>query len=718
MANLPEVAAWESGILQLEEADRAQAGSGGVLNIPPTQLANRTQWLREQIESASDYREYTFYVTESDPDGTIEGLINTPAGKMFRVAQSSTDTLAFIYYLNNSGVAIAITSLLGRGAIANNIRFFASHLLAQTDLSAGNILDGYKCWVANDSDSTLYEEYINNSGILEPTGREMPSQAAVNLLANSIANLLMGLQLNSIAINDVGSWLSTELGAIQDEISKSGSETSRTLMNLFLGLQGVESAVAEVYSYAESKPDSSALTDFEFFRLYWLQVFGTQLAALEGLSTDTIATKDDLAELASQITGVALEPVTDGIYVVGEPRGIIRIDLTSAGSIPSSKDEGSVAGYISVKIDGQSFGANCEFSVQGASSALYAKKNLSFDLFSDDALEEEVKLAIGNVLPHETWVYKANWIDTTHIRNTMSYNLWEQVVQSRTTWPKREVESVFVGKFGVNGTLNGANGHPVGYPCVVFFNWEFYGIGDFMTGKKRTNYNLAKNSPLQIQLDIGGWLTFGDFSSHITDANYIELKAPKSPTSATYDAITAWDAFCNLAQAEFTAALPARLDKVNIIDYFLFTTFGNFTDCGAVNTIKNTQLVSYDGVRWYFMPYDLDTCYGLQWDGASINYPPTNPIRLNGDFWTKVRAVYDDDINTRWAELRDSGIFSVSNVYTLILNLQGKYSQDLFSAEFARWPTVPSLGITGIDQVLTWIKNRIAFLDTQFSYTA
>ncbi len=619
---------------------------------------------------------------------------------------------------------------------------------AQADIA--NIPVGSTAYYRSADDATLAIEVMNVGGTLTATGREMPAQAAVNLLANSIANLLMGLQLNSTAINDAESRLSAELGALQDETSKSGSETSRTLMNLVLGLQGAETAIAELQADKVSEsllgefelfrlywmqtfsaqlalldgfnPQAVAtqddITEIELFRLYWMQTFGTQLAALEGLSTDTIATKQELAELESKITGVALEPVTDGVYVVGEPRGIIRIDLTSAGNIPSSKEEGTVAGYISVKIDGQSFGANCEFGVQGASSASYAKKNLSFDLFSDDTLESEVKLAIGNVLPHETWVYKANWIDTTHVRNTMSYNLWEQVVQSRNTWPKREVESVFVGKFGVDGTLNGANGHPVGYPCVVFFNGEFYGIGDFMTGKKRSNYNLAKNKPLQIQLDIGGWLTLGDFSSHITDVNYVEFKAPKSPTSATYDAIAAWDAFCNLGQADFTAALPTHLDKVNIIDYFLFTTFGNFTDCGSGNTIKNTQLVSYDGVKWYFMPYDLDTCYGLQWDGASINYPPTNPIRLNGDFWNKIRSVYGADINARWAELRSKGIFSVDNIYGLIMDLQSKYSQDLFSAEFAKWPAVPSLGITGIDQILTWIKNRIAFLDTQFSYTA
>ncbi|EMW3550112.1 hypothetical protein ACUVHJ_003075 [Klebsiella pneumoniae] len=64
MSNLPEQTAWESGIHQLEEEDRAKAGPGGVLNIQATQLANRTRWLRAQVESVEDYREYTFYKSE------------------------------------------------------------------------------------------------------------------------------------------------------------------------------------------------------------------------------------------------------------------------------------------------------------------------------------------------------------------------------------------------------------------------------------------------------------------------------------------------------------------------------------------------------------------------------------------------------------------------------------------------------------------------------
>lgn len=186
MSNLPEQVSWETGIHQLEEADRAKAGPGGVLNIQANQLANRTRWLRALVESAQDYREYTFYKSESDPDGTIAGLANTPSGKMFRVAQGLNDDLAFIYYLNDSGAAIALTVLLGRGSITNNVREYSTLTLAQNDLYAGNIPDAAKCRVTNSADETLADEYINNGGTLEATGRAVPSQAAVDEISNRI----------------------------------------------------------------------------------------------------------------------------------------------------------------------------------------------------------------------------------------------------------------------------------------------------------------------------------------------------------------------------------------------------------------------------------------------------------------------------------------------------------------------------------------------------
>ncbi|HHO0409799.1 TPA: hypothetical protein ACRR76_004368, partial [Klebsiella quasipneumoniae] len=180
MSNLPEQPAWESGIHQLEESERAKAGPGGILNLQASQLANRTNWLRILVESASDYREYTFYKTVSDPDGTITGLANTPSGKIFRVAEGVGSSLSFNYYLNNAGEALKIASMPGMGAITNSVRFFTTLPEAQDDALYGNILNGSNCWVTNTADGNLADEYINNDGTLEATGRQMLSKYALD----------------------------------------------------------------------------------------------------------------------------------------------------------------------------------------------------------------------------------------------------------------------------------------------------------------------------------------------------------------------------------------------------------------------------------------------------------------------------------------------------------------------------------------------------------
>lgn len=51
MANLPEAASWETGIYQLEETDPVQGGPNGIDNQQGKQLANRTVWLKSQVEA-------------------------------------------------------------------------------------------------------------------------------------------------------------------------------------------------------------------------------------------------------------------------------------------------------------------------------------------------------------------------------------------------------------------------------------------------------------------------------------------------------------------------------------------------------------------------------------------------------------------------------------------------------------------------------------------
>lgn len=184
MSNLKDVPEWAEGIYQLTVetpvlGKQEDVPGDGPSNIQAQQLANRTRWLRLQLESASDYREYTFFKTTSDPDGTRAGLAGTPEGKMFRVVQGPDDTLAFIYYLNDGGTAVKQSGLLGQGSITNTIRLYKTQQQAIDDLSAGNILPGSKCWIDSEDDF-LSHEYTNVGGALESTGRVQPSKEYVD----------------------------------------------------------------------------------------------------------------------------------------------------------------------------------------------------------------------------------------------------------------------------------------------------------------------------------------------------------------------------------------------------------------------------------------------------------------------------------------------------------------------------------------------------------
>lgn len=51
MADLPEEATYEAGIYQLELTDPVEAGPDGIDNLQAKQLANRTKYLKAQLDS-------------------------------------------------------------------------------------------------------------------------------------------------------------------------------------------------------------------------------------------------------------------------------------------------------------------------------------------------------------------------------------------------------------------------------------------------------------------------------------------------------------------------------------------------------------------------------------------------------------------------------------------------------------------------------------------
>lgn len=82
MSNLPESPTWEEGIYQLELDDPVEGGPEGIDNLQAKQLANRTAYLKEQVESigdglgehASSEDPHPQYLTKLEADGLYRSL--------------------------------------------------------------------------------------------------------------------------------------------------------------------------------------------------------------------------------------------------------------------------------------------------------------------------------------------------------------------------------------------------------------------------------------------------------------------------------------------------------------------------------------------------------------------------------------------------------------------------------------------------------------------
>ncbi|HBT5888485.1 TPA: hypothetical protein MCB58_001737 [Klebsiella quasipneumoniae] len=620
---------------------------------------------------------------------------------------------------------------------------------AQADIA--NIPVNSTTYVRSQDGSALADEYINNAGTLTATGRKMPSQLAVDNFEKKLSPLGITIQNLTTALQELvlaNADLSAQVGNPEDErlnnlrglqyITASlaqldGFDPDRldpTIQNLMTALQNLTLANADLSAQVGSPADE------RLNYLRELQYITSGLAQLDGFDPENLKGSSDLQNVMTALQNLILANVDlsnqvgngdlpiqvgnpvrgDGNYVIPRPQSLMRIDLNVA-SVPVTKDDAPVQGTVVISVDGAITSVNCEISVQGNTSAQYGKKNLNIEFFNLDR-SNNVKVKLGDVMPLDTLTFKANWIDASHCRNTMNYRLWEQIVRSRTSFPQYETDNKFYGLYGTKGVLDGSKGFPMGYECVLYVNGDFYGIGHLLSGKKRDSYAIAKNTPTQILLDNSQWHDISKSVAAVASGD-IEVKAPKTVTSVTTEKLANFDSFCTAMIGGSTTNLAAMTDKQNIIDFMLMVQFISATDLISGNSIKNAQVFSYTGDKWYFMPYDIDTCYGMKWDGTAIVDSANSDDRLTGTFWKAVISGYGQDaVNSRYAELRNNNIFTVQNIARLIREIQTMFPYDLFAMEWNKWPSIPSMGVTSASQIIEWVADRLDFLDSKYNYTA
>lgn len=123
MASLPELAQWDLEIYQLELSDPVIGGPGGISNRQATQLANRTTYLKAQVESL----ETTVQSTATDISGfdarvtAVEGQVTAAEASIVTLQAGATSTATDI-----TALQAAITALQNEKVDKADPRFTAA----------------------------------------------------------------------------------------------------------------------------------------------------------------------------------------------------------------------------------------------------------------------------------------------------------------------------------------------------------------------------------------------------------------------------------------------------------------------------------------------------------------------------------------------------------------------------------------------------------------
>lgn len=365
------------------------------------------------------------------------------------------------------------------------------------------------------------------------------------------------------------------------------------------------------------------------------------------------------------------------LYLTGDTTGI-------------SKDNDVTLNYVYGDKTG-----TCTLKWQGSSSLSYPKKNYTIKF--DNKFE-----AVEGWGEQKKYCLKANYIDYSHSRNVVAAKLWGQIVKSRTVKNDK--------------LYNLPNGGAIdGFPVMVVINDVYQGLYTFNIPKDGWMFNMGDGekecvvcAETHCKATQFKALCVGDDSDF--EFEYV-------PDEDDYQ--WAIDSLNNLIQttilstgADYKDTLEPFLDIDSAVDYFIFTCLM----CGVDATDKNYLLGTFDGVKWFFSAYDLDTVFGNKWTGKGYYNVTASPTFKSYESLHRVMHLiytYDKEkLKTRYAELR-STVLAENNVLDVMSNFMVNIPKALKDEEVKIWPNISGTDTNNLSQIMNFYKLRCEILDKE-----
>lgn len=386
----------------------------------------------------------------------------------------------------------------------------------------------------------------------------------------------------------------------------------------------------------------------------------------------------------------------------------------SEGTLPTSKTD------TMLKFDYYSktkeYHGWAEIKCQGTSSMSYPKKNFTIKLYKDKDKAKKLKIDFKGWGAQSKFCLKANWIDITHARNVVSAKIWGDVVKTRNDYTNLpELLRTSPNQGAIDG-----------FPIIVYGNGGYQG---------RYTLNIPKDkwmSNMDDALDTHGILCGENYVGACFRA--LPVIDGTDWTDELHDVVpaaikTSWTNVVNFVMTssddEFKANLGNYINVNSLIDYLLYGIVSTGLDAFG----KNQLFFTYDGIKWIASMYDMDSTWGLWWNGSKFvatDYAREdfqdlkdegNGVAKQGNLlYLRLQQLFIPQLKTRYAELRKD-VLSVSHIIQKFEEFNDVCPKDIVQEDYAsttgegKFTGIPSKTTNNIQQLRSYINARLTYVD-------
>ena len=336
----------------------------------------------------------------------------------------------------------------------------------------------------------------------------------------------------------------------------------------------------------------------------------------------------------------------------------------------------------------------CTLKWQGSSSIRYPKKNYTITFDSPF----EAKNGWGS---QKKYCLKANYIDFSHARNIVSAKLWGQMVKSRDTKNEK--------------LYNLPNGGAIdGFPIMLVINDIYQGLYSFNIPKDKWMFGMGSGEKECIVCaeEHSNATLFAETITQLGPQFELEYAKDENNTQWVIDSLnTLITTILNNDNANYKEEVGKYMDLDSAIDYYIFACLISHTDGRA----KNFLLHTFDGVKWAFTAYDMDTVFGNHFDGTAYYKADVSPTFTYYVVSKIMNLIYKYDkerLKARYKKIRQT-VFSEDNVSYMFYNYLVNIPKALFDEEVKLWSTLPGTETNNISQILYNFRLRCELLDNE-----